>query len=348
MAIRSLLSASLVLAIVACREDALVAPATPASTPAFALAANSWTAMRSLPLALFRTAVAATPKANGDTWLYSIGGSKHDTTASGFPKLTPMGSVYLWDPATNRWSRKANTPYVWWYDMPPAATIGSKIYVPGGSTRFGPRSTMAVYDIPSNTWSVVPTPQPGYNGAVWVLDGALYWAGVCRDSDFPDGGTGECQSGNARPIFLLRYTPATGVWTYLAPPPHLSRGAASGAVGKLLYMTGSSFGLSTTALDVYDPAQDRWSVRQPIDRPRLEAAGATAAGKFYVIGGGMEKPDGTFGESRATSEYNPATNLWTNRAQVPEILHGRATRVVVGGQVRIAFLGEGHHWQYVP
>jgi N-acetylneuraminic acid mutarotase len=347
MSIRSLLSASLVLAIIGCREDAPVAPTTPASTPAFALAANSWTAMRSLPLALVRAAVAAAPKAGGDTWLYSIGGSKHDTTASGFPKLTPMGSVYLWDPATNRWSRKANTPYVW-HDMPPAAVIGSKIYLPGGSTRFEPRSTMAVYDIPSNTWSVVPTPQPGHDGTVWALNGALYWAGVCRDSDFPDGGSGVCQDANVRAIFLLRYTPGTGAWTYLAPPPRVSGGMANGAAGKLLYMTGNSFGPQTTALDVYDPAQDRWFTRQPIDRPRQFAAGASAAGKFYVIGGGMQRPDGAFGDSRATSEYNPATNLWTNRAQVPEILYGRATRVVVGGQVRIAFLGEGHHWQYVP
>jgi hypothetical protein len=70
-----------------------------------------------------------------------------------------------------------------------------------------------------------------------------------------------------------------------------------------------------------------------------------------VVGGLMQKPDLSWGQSRAMTEYDPATNTWVNRAQVPELFGPviRATRVVIGGQARLAILGGfGHHYQWAP
>ena len=84
---------------------------------------------------------------------------------------------------------------------------------------------------------------------------------------------------------------------------------------------------------------------------RLHAAGGAVKGKLYVVGGLMLRPDGAWGQSRATSEFDPASRRWLNRAQLPEVFGAdiRATRVVIGGQVRLAILGGfGHHYHWAP
>ena len=349
---RLLAFAAVVVLTVGCTEDTPLESGPGTSIPSFALAKNTWSRLADVPIAKVGSLVGY-PKANGDTWLYSIGGSKVSYTANGYPKFAPLGNTWAWDPAKNTWSKKANAPYVWWYGVPQAVVIGTKIYVPGGAGKYFYRNTMAVYDVPSNTWSVVTTPQPGSGGAVWVSGNALYWAGTCEDSDFSDGGNGSCEFSGARSPFLLRYTPSTKSWQYLTPPSVV--GDAFGAAAGFLYLTGA---YTDPALNAYDLNAGRWVVRQPIDRARNGAASVAAGGKFYVLSGRMLKPDGvTWGNSRATSEYNPSTNLWTNRAQVPEILFGLAARIVVGGQVRIVLMGSPatgfdneheHFWQYAP
>jgi hypothetical protein len=121
-----------------------------------------------------------------------------------------------------------------------------------------------------------------------------------------------------------------------------------GTIGGKLYVAGTG---GQTEVDIYDPATDTWSSGTPLGRPRRLVGGDAVKAKLYLVGG--ETEDAT--PSRATNQYDPATNSWTARAQVPEafditsVNYVRGTRIMVGGQPRLAILGSyGHHWQYAP
>ncbi len=357
---RPLAPVLLILASASCGEPA-PAPLEPSEpvgpVEAAAVASNTWVHMADLPTERRLAVLAAVSKMDGNTRLFAISGEAVSYRTNGSPTFVPIGTVTEWLPATNRWVRRANTPYVWEGGPPPAAVIGSKVYIPGGWAACGseclyPRNTMGIYDVPSNTWTTAPLPQHATRSNVWATGGQLYWAGACFDSDTYDGEGSYtvCDDSGSRPTFLLRYNPVTGSWVYLAPPVTDRYAGVTGVIGGQLYVAG---GLVPN-LDAYDPAHNRWLGRQPLDRARIVAGGDAVKGKLYVVAGRMLKPDGTWGTSRATSEYDPATNLWRARAQIPELFPTwtsgtRGTRVVVGGQARLAVLGGyGHHWQWAP
>ncbi len=68
----------------------------------------------------------------------------------------------------------------------------------------------------------------------------------------------------------------------------------------------------TGAVEVYDPAADRWSARAPLPAPLAAYALASHQGKLYLFGGW----DGE--RYRAESYvYDPATGAWTTLAPMP-------------------------------
>jgi hypothetical protein len=347
------------LALAACGEEQpdTLGPGTSleptAASPAAALAGNTWVRFADLPTLRRGAALAAVPKADGSSRIFAIAGGLRKVKPSGAVTSVPVGTVTEYLPATNRWVRRADAPYVWQV-VPQAAVIGGKIYLPGGLTGHGngffATRTMAVYAVATNTWTTVNMPQYMTSQTVWVSGGALYVFGECNDawtSDFGEPGTTCWRSGSAEK-FLLRYSPGTNTWAYLATPLFDTRlNPVSGVIGGLAYVTAGG----DAALDSYEFATGISRTGQPLDRKRLYAAGDAVKGKLYVAGGQMLRPDGNWGQSRALSEYDPATRRWLNRAQVPEVfgVDIRATRVVIGGQARLAILGGfGHHYHWAP
>jgi hypothetical protein len=327
------------------------------AAPAAALASNTWVRLADLPTLRRGAAMAAVPKANGTSRLFAIAGGlrKEKVTGSGATVVytVPVGTVTEYVPGTNRWARRADAPYVWQV-VPQAGVLDGKIYLPGGLRGTGEllaaTRTMAVYAVATNTWSTVDMPQYMTAQTVWATGGALYVFGRCLDADTFDGEFEDirCEVSGARPRFLLRYTPATNTWTYL-PTPTVAPGQnpVSAIIGSRAYVTAGG----SKALNSYDLATGVWRGWQPLDRARRGAAGDAVTGKLYVAGGQMLKPDGTWGQSRALSEYTPATNTWGNRAQVPQVFTWgiSAARVTIGGQARLAILGDfGMHYQWAP
>jgi hypothetical protein len=330
--------------------------AAPAA-PAAALASNTWVRLADLPTLRRGAAMAAVPKVNGTSRLFAIAGGlrKERVTGSGTTIVytVPVGTVTEYVPGTNRWARRADAPYVWQV-VPEAGVLDGKIYLPGGLRGTGElraaTGTMAVYDVATNTWSTVNMPQLMTAQTVWTAGGALYVFGRCLDADTFDGEFEDirCEFSGAHPKFLLRYTPATSTWTYLPTPTVAPRqNPVSAIIGGKAYVTAGG----ANALTSYDLATGAWRGWQPLDRARRGAAGDAVTGKLYVAGGQMLKPDGTWGQSRALSEYTPATNTWGNRAQVPQVFTWgiSAVRVTIGGQARLAILGDfGMHYQWAP
>jgi hypothetical protein len=67
-----------------------------------------------------------------------------------------------------------------------------------------------------------------------------------------------------------------------------------------------------------------WSMAAPLPQPRAEHAVIGLDGKIYAIAGGIPKVDGTGmqqnGASTLVEEYDPATDRWRVRAQLPRAL----------------------------
>jgi hypothetical protein len=347
------------LALAACGEEqpdtfgpeARLEPA--AASPAAAIAGDTWVRFADLPTPRRGAALAAVPKADGSSRLFAIAGGLRKVKPSGAVYSVPVGTVTEYMPGTNKWVRRADAPYVWQV-VPQAAVIGGKIYLPGGLTGHGngflATRTMAVYTVATNTWTTVNMPQYMTSQTVWVSGGALYVFGKCADEDtdqFGEIGLTCWQSGSAEK-FLLKYSPGTNSWAYLATPWFEARyNPVSGTIGGRAYVTAGG----SAALDSYEFATGVSRTGQPLARARQGAAGDAVNGRLYVVGGLMQKPDFTWGQSRAMTEWDSATMRWLNRAQVPEVfgVDIRATRVVIGGQARLAILGGfGHHYHWAP
>jgi N-acetylneuraminic acid mutarotase len=79
---------------------------------------------------------------------------------------------------------------------------------------------------------------------------------------------------------------------------------------------GGSDGELITAVDVYDPKTDSWTTKADIPTGRKWLATSVVDGKIYAIGG-VPGPDWG-GELLATVEmYDPATDTWTTKADLP-------------------------------
>ena len=108
----------------------------------------------------------------------------------------------------------------------------------------------------------------------------------------------------------------------------------TGVVNGKIYVIGgeSSLGASARAtVEEYDPATDTWSQKADMPTPRTRSAASVVDGKIYVFGGG--RGGGSSYPVMSTVEaYDPATDTWTRKADMPsakELL----TTSVVGGKI---------------
>jgi len=331
-----LAASALALAAFGC--DSADSPIEPTSTspevisapeaPQFAVASNTWTSRRDMPLERHGPATATVPNASGQSILYVIGGS---SAAGG-----SLSRVQAYNVATNTWSYKAPLPGPL-KRLNGAAVIGGKIYVPGGQVTSDQESSkLYVYDPAGNTWATKQMPEAGFGGITGVIQNKLYVVLYCPDFDhcsFPQR-------------WLLRYDPATDQWTYLATPPEGNNGIG-GAIGNKLYLANQA-----NVLKVYDPATDTWSQKTTNLAVRFSAASVVLGAKLYMIGGRVCNSAGSCTDVRTTNVYDPGTNQWTSRASTPTARRGAsAARVFLNGQARIELVGgtlPGNNLQYTP
>jgi N-acetylneuraminic acid mutarotase len=93
-------------------------------------------------------------------------------------------------------------------------------------------------------------------------------------------------------------------------------GAALGAVNGKLYLVGGRRILNTLSrVDAYDISTNTWAVVRAMPAGRDEPAGASMInGRLYVAGGFNANDVGT----RTLFEYNPSTNTWARKADLPQ------------------------------
>ena len=142
------------------------------------------------------------------------------------------------------------------------------------------------------------------------------------------------------------YDPATDSWQTRAPIPTPLGGMAAASVNGIVYVVGGENGREFSSLvRAYDPATNSWSFKAPMPTPRSDHAMAEVNGILYVIGGQSTMIcDSTYfyvcdyNLVTSVEAYDPATDTWSTRADIPTPRLAHAVGVIdgsiyaVGGQ----------------
>jgi len=162
------------------------------------------------------------------------------------------------------------------------------------------------------TLTEMPTARSGLGVA--VVDGKIYAIG---GSD-----------GNSHLDTNEMYDPATNTWVSKQPMPTArSRFGITVFENKIYVMGGANASRFTDANEVYDPATDTWEIKASMPAGgRSELAVNAVNGKIYAIGGHFL---GIFWTpSNLTEVYDPVTDTWTTKAEMPTAVYSCTSAVV--------------------
>lgn len=250
-----------------------------ATVEAYDPTTNTWSSRRALPEQLQPTGATTL---NGKIYV-----------AGGFGSGGSSRALYVYDPAANSWTRKADMPYKGTRFGGHQGAISGQIYVylgmttnPDGTT--GPQRFLR-YNPATNTWATLKVPSfARAGGASVVSSGQFYLLG----GKLPKNGG---VTGEAADVHV--YSVASNAWSKL--PFHFGghystlEHAYATSRGKL-YITGSDYADGWDGVNVvYDPATHTADAIAPPHYARSDAAGAGVNGQFYAIGGyTCEQPTG--------------------------------------------------------
>jgi N-acetylneuraminic acid mutarotase len=197
-----------------------------------------------------------------------------------------------------------------------AASIGSKIYVVGGSTedslgKDNPVDHLQIFDTVTRTWQTgPPLPKALMQCAVTSVGGRLYAFGGLIKS-------GTTTYAAVKDAYV--FDPVANAWGVVTALPAATAYAAIAptAAGKIWVMggfTGSTQGTQQRLVQQYDPGEDVWTTQRHLVRPRGGAAGINHAGQVYCLRGTKYPPtpfSSTIYDAYADGEwYNLARGDW--------------------------------------
>lgn len=162
------------------------------------------------------------------------------------------------------------------------------------------------------TMTEMPTVRSGLGVA--VVDGKIYAIG---------GSDGDSQLDTNE-----MYDPETDTWVSKQPMPTArSRFGITVFENKIYVIGGANASMFTDANEVYDPATDTWEIKASMPAGgRSELAVNAVNDKIYAIGGHFL---GIFWiPSNLTEVYDPVTDTWTTKAEMPTAVYSCTSAVV--------------------
>ena len=238
-----------------------------------------------------------------DRKIYVIGG--------GTGPVNFLKTVEEYDPNTDTWTKKADMPTARILDQS-VSSVNGKIYAIGGNTAQGLwLSTVEEYDPKMDTWTKkADMPTPRTHLSTCAVDGKIYAIGGMIDA-------------NASSSIVEEYDPATDTWTrkadMLTPRCALDTAAVNGKIYAIGGTANWQNGPNLSTVEEYDPVTDTWTKKGDMLGKRWGVSAAVVNGKIYAIGG-YEDPVGPNNQLFHPPEvYDPATDTWTELAdmQVP-------------------------------
>ena len=228
------------------------------------------------------------------------------------------------------WVRKADLPIeVSWLS---ANVVNGRIYVMGGfdwhtDNQVG-STKVEVYDPVTNTWANKADMLTGRGSlASEVVGGKIYAMGGSPEASFPSIATVEA------------YDPTTDSWSRLTDMLEALDGATAIQVdGKIFVIGGTQFNsltqerISISTVEEYDPETNTWAKKTEMPTPRYTLSSCVINGKIYVIGGMISTFQMVTPEyaTQAVEVYDPRTDTWAKKADMPAPRAGAAAAVLNG------------------
>ena len=147
------------------------------------------------------------------------------------------------------------------------------------------------------------------------------------------------------------YDPETDTWTRRADMPTPRHGLSTCGLDGKIYAISGYDGSNMATVEQYDPSSDTWTTRADLPTLRSHVATQVVGGKIYVIGG-WDKRDGLHTALSSVAQYEPGTDTWTRRADMPTPRWLPASSVVNGkiyviGGTAVEGTGNQHNLQTV-
>ena len=183
-------------------------------------------------------------------------------------------------------------------------TVNGKIYVIGGKSNNVFMSTVEMYDPAACCWTTKSS-----------MSTARSTMGVCEVNGkiYAIGG-----SPNLRNV--EEYDPATDTWASKKPMPTGRSNVSCCVLNGIIYVIG---GLDNptfetySIVEAYDPSTNTWVTKAPMSDARCAFTSSVVNGKIYVLGGFVQPDNPWTYTITSVEEYNPATNSWTYKTDMP-------------------------------
>jgi N-acetylneuraminic acid mutarotase len=236
-------------------------------------ATNTWSTVAPLPAPTPLDHIQAAA-VNGK--IYYIGG------LTGWPGPS-VGSVYIYDVASNTFSTGAPMPSGRDRGAGGIAVYNGKIYIAGGLHAGITVGYFDVYDPATDAWSSLPALPHRRDHFQAAVIGNRFWAIGGRIS-----------SASQRVSYNEAYDFSTGTWlTGFAPLPTLRGGFATAAFGTEVVTIGGEGGGSTfNTVEAYNTATNTWRTLTPMPTARHGIQAAIWNGSAYIAGGGLKQGGG--------------------------------------------------------
>ena len=239
-----------------------------------------------------------------------------------FVLLIALTMTNLCPAAEHAWGQKADMPAARGYHS--TSVVNGKVYAFGGATSEpNPVAVLSVdiYDPITDSWTQaadIPTPRVLLSTS--VVSGKIYAIG---------GGTGYPSLVGLS--MVEEYDPTAGTWMRKADMPTARWGLSTSTVDGKVYAIGGrpTSGIPVSTVEEYDPATDTWTRKADMPTARWGLSTSVVDGKIYAIGGGS--PSGGGSAARPIVEvYDPSTDTWTKKADMPTVRRNLSTAVVAG------------------
>jgi len=249
----------------------------------------------------------------------------------------PTNAFYEYDPATDKWTRKADLPIVHSIRaFGVSFAVGSKGYVALGqsdtsisfaSQQGSVTNDLWEYDPTANTWTQKANfPGVRRDGAMAFVIGDKAYVGAGVGPDFFYAGD------------FFEYDPASDKWTQKSDLPSGPIGFPMGfSIGSMGYMVGGGNPNEVTDAWSYDPAKDEWNEIRTFPGDARQAGAAFALDSLGYVGLGEAQYTKSFSDIYS---YYPKTDEWTKvRPNFPYALGVGWPAVAVIGST--AYIGSG-------
>jgi len=125
------------------------------------------------------------------------------------------------------------------------------------------------------------------------------------------------------------YDPVTDKWTKKSDMSGGRRGLSTCVINGKIYAIGGWNKVPFPTVEEYDPVANEWTKKANMPTARWVHSASVVNGKIYAIGGRT----GTFTQGPPFSiveEYDPATDTWTEKADMPTPRWGHSASVING------------------